>query len=109
MTDTLNPAIAAYLDDSNTRDNESLIRRFAPEAVVEDEGETYRGTDEIRKWIAKVQAAFEFTVEPLHAQQQGGETIVTCRLTGNFPGSPADLRHIFKLHGDKIASLAIRV
>ena len=109
MTDTLNPAIAGYFDDANTRNNESLIRRFAPEAVVVDEGETYRGTDRIREWIAKVQAAFEFTLEPLGAEQRRSETIVTCRITGNFPGSPADLRHFFTLDGDRIASLTIKV
>ena len=109
MTDTLSPAIAGYLEDTNTRDNESLIRRFAPEAVVVDEGETYRGTDEIREWIARVQAAFEFTLEPLRAEQQGAETILTCRTTGTFPGSPVDLRHFITLEGDRIAALTIRV
>src|SRR5687768_9018693 len=108
MTDTLNPAIAGYIDDTNARDNESLIRWFAPEAVVVDEGETYRGTDEIRQWIARTQAAFEFTLETLRAEQHGGETIVTCRVTGSFPGSPADLRHFFTLDGDRIAALTIR-
>jgi len=29
------------------------------------------------------------------------------RLTGNFPGSPVDLRFFFELDGDKIASLEI--
>jgi hypothetical protein len=33
--------------------------------------------------------------------------IVTSRLTGNFPGSPVDLRFLFELQGDKIASLEI--
>ena len=34
-------------------------------------------------------------------------TVVTCRLTGNFPGSPVDLRFFFELEGDKIASLEV--
>jgi len=34
-------------------------------------------------------------------------TVVTSRLTGNFPGSPVDLRYFFRLEGDKIASLEI--
>jgi hypothetical protein len=33
--------------------------------------------------------------------------VVACRLTGNFPGSPVDLRFIFELEGDKIVSLEI--
>jgi hypothetical protein len=48
MTDTLHPVIAGYVDDVNARDNQSLIRRFTPEAVVIDEGEAHRGHAEIR-------------------------------------------------------------
>jgi hypothetical protein len=33
--------------------------------------------------------------------------VVTSRLTGNFPGSPLNLRFFFGLDGDKIASLEI--
>ncbi len=108
MTDILNPTIAGYLADMNNRDNESLVRRFTPEAVVIDEGETHRGPEEIRRWLARVQAAFEFTLEPLRAEQQGDEAIVTCRTTGTFPGSPVDLRHCITLTGDRIAALTIR-
>jgi hypothetical protein len=40
--------------------------------------------------------------------QRDGKTVVRARLSGNFPGSPLDLDHIFELHGDKIVSLEIR-
>jgi hypothetical protein len=33
--------------------------------------------------------------------------IVTSRLTGNFPGSPVNLRFFFRLEGDQIESLEI--
>jgi hypothetical protein len=35
-------------------------------------------------------------------------TIVTGKVSGNFPNSPVTLEHIFRLDGDKIASLEIR-
>ena len=38
---------------------------------------------------------------------EGDKTIVTSRLTGNFPGSPIEVRFVFRLDGDKIASLEI--
>lgn len=108
MEDTLNPTLAGYVADMNSRDNESLLLRFTPEAVVVDEEETYRGPEGIRAWLEKVQAAFEFTVEPLGVEAQGDQTVVTCRTTGNFPGSPVDLRHFLTLEGDRIAALTIR-
>jgi hypothetical protein len=33
--------------------------------------------------------------------------VVTCRLEGNFPGSPVNLRFFFKLSGDKIQDLEV--
>jgi hypothetical protein len=44
--------------------------------------------------------------EPLACEQKDGK-VVTCRLTGNFPGSPVNLRFFFGLEGDKIASLEV--
>ena len=40
-------------------------------------------------------------------EEKDGKTVVTSRLTGNFPGSPVDLRFFFELEGEKIASLEI--
>jgi ketosteroid isomerase-like protein len=85
-----------------------LIACFTPDAVVVDEGRTYRGSDEIRQWIAKTEEAYAFTLEVTHMAEQGSEAIVTCRVTGTFPGSPVDLRFFFTLEGDKIAALTIR-
>jgi hypothetical protein len=40
-------------------------------------------------------------------EDEAGKTVVTSRLTGNFPGSPVNLRFFFALDGDKIATLEI--
>jgi len=52
-------------------------------------------------------AKYEYTSEPLSLRQQGDRTVVTGRLTGNFPGSPVDLRFAFRLERGRIASLEI--
>jgi len=39
--------------------------------------------------------------------QRDGTTVVTSRLTGNFPGSPVELRFFFRLERGKIAFLEI--
>ena len=46
-------------------------------------------------------------IEPLASARKGAKTIVTNRLTGNFPGSPVDLQFVFELDGNKIVSLEI--
>ena len=45
--------------------------------------------------------------EPSACEQGEAKTVVTSRLTGNFPRSPLDLRYFFELAGDKIAALEI--
>jgi len=46
-------------------------------------------------------------VEVVTSAQTDGETVVTCRLSGNFPGSPVELRHAFVVAGAKITRLEI--
>jgi hypothetical protein len=74
---------------------------------VKDEGHTHRGRTEIRRWKEEASARYQYTSEPLACEQTDGKIVVTCRLTGNFPGSPAELRFFFKLEGEKIAALDV--
>src|SRR5438067_45565 len=99
MSNTLPPTIAAYIEASNARNAEALVERFTSDAVVTDEGETHHG-EEIRQWFVRTQAAYDFTLEAISIAVQGSETVVTCRLTGRFPGSLIDLRFFFTLEGD---------
>jgi hypothetical protein len=75
---------------------------------VRDEGQTVEGLSAIKRWNAETRKKYQHTVEPLASTQKDGRTIVTNRLTGNFPGSPIELQFIFRLDGDKITSLEIR-
>jgi ketosteroid isomerase-like protein len=109
MSKSLPPAIATYIDASNARKADALVACFTPDAVVADEGRTCRGREEIRQWFAETVAAYAFTLEATNVAEQGSETVVTCRVTGTFEGSPIDLRYFFTLEGDQIAALTIRV
>ena len=108
MKETLAPPIAAYIDASNGRQVEALIACFTPDAVVADEGHTYRGTSEIRTWFAKTVAAYAFTLQVRQVAAQGSETIATCEVSGTFDGSPIQLPYRFTLEDDRIAALTIR-
>jgi ketosteroid isomerase-like protein len=108
MNKTLIPTLAAYIDASNARNADALIACFSPDAVVVDEGRTHRGSDQILQWIAQTEAAYAFTLEVTNVAEQGSETVVTCRVTGTFEGSPIQLRFFFTLEGDRIAALTIR-
>jgi len=40
--------------------------------------------------------------------ESDGATVVIARVAGDFPGSPVELQHAFRLDGGQIASLGIR-
>jgi hypothetical protein len=106
MTLNLPKPVSAYFE-ADRGSGESVEKCFVSDAVVRDEGNTYHGTNEIRKWRADVAAKFTYTCRPLAVEQQDDRTVVTCRLEGSFPGSPVNLRFFFRLAGDKIQDLEI--
>ena len=108
MAARLATPIAIYIAAENRGDTEAMAECFAEDAVVRDEGRTIKGLAAIKRWKAETKRKFQHTVEPLASVQEGDKTVVTNRLTGNFPGSPIELQFIFKLDGEKIVSLEIR-
>jgi ketosteroid isomerase-like protein len=107
MSIELAKPIAAYFAAEHAGDADEVARCFAEDGVVQDEGGTFRGAAAIREWNARARDKYHHTVEPLHVIERDGQTIVTGRVSGDFPGSPVNLDHVFSLEGDKIASLDI--
>ena len=108
MSIDLPPPIAIYIAAENRDDIEALEQCFVNDAVVRDENQTIEGLDAIKQWKAETKRKYQHTIEPLSVEQKEGKTIVTNRLTGNFPGSPIELEFVFTLKGYKIVSLEIR-
>jgi hypothetical protein len=107
MSVHLPPPIDLYVKAENAGDVELLSECFAPDAVVRDERRTYEGLAAIKAWKAETKRKYQHTVEPLALARKGDRIVVTSRLTGNFPGSPIEVRFVFTLVGDRIASLEI--
>lgn len=80
---------------------------FSPDAVVIDEKRTHRGREAIARWKTQASTTYDYVTEPVTVDDQGDRITVTARLTGNFPGSPVDLRYAFTLAGKEIARLEI--
>ena len=108
MIDNLPKPIALYIAAENSGDIEALAECFTQSAMVRDENQTIEGLDAIKKWKAETKKKYQHTIEPLSSIQKDDNTIVTNRLTGNFPGSPIELEFVFTLDRNKIASLEIR-
>jgi ketosteroid isomerase-like protein len=100
--------ITSYLAAHETRDVETALTAFTPDAVVRDDGHTYRGTDAIRDWLAGTAAEYTFTIELIGASQvDAGHYDVRQRLEGDFPGGMVDLHYRFTLRGPAVSELVI--
>src|ERR1700694_4573276 len=104
MTLDLPEPIAAYFT-ADKGASDAVSQCFTENAVVKDERRTYNGRAAIKKWKADASTKYQYTSEPFASERKDGLTVVTSRLTGNFPGSPVNLRFFFELEGDKIESL----
>jgi ketosteroid isomerase-like protein len=100
--------ISRYFSSAARRQTDALVALFTADAVVIDEGETYRGASEIRKWWEDPATAFEYTTDVLGVEPAGGADYVAREhLAGNFPGGTVDLRYRFSIANDRIRRLEI--
>ena len=100
--------IRGYLAAHTARDADAALRAFRPTAVVADDGTTYRGTEEIRRFVSRAGAEFTYTTTLVAAERtDDAHWVVTNRLEGDFPGGVVDLRYRFAMDGDLIAELVI--
>jgi hypothetical protein len=52
-------------------------------------------------------AKYKTKYEPLEISNSGAESILTAKISGNFPGSPAIIKSHFETKNGKISSLHI--
>ena len=97
-------AIADYFAAANTDDADRVAACFADDAVVRDEGRDHCGRGAVRVWARETRRKYRYHAEIRTAEKVADRTIVTAHLTGDFPGSPVDLRYRFKLAGGKIVA-----
>jgi hypothetical protein len=106
MNTNLPPVIAAFFQAHNTGQTADFDHLFTLDALVTDESHEYRGAA-IKAWIEGAFAKYKPVADVTDLAEEGGQTIATAQVNGNFPGSPAQIRFKFTLKGDKIAALAI--
>jgi hypothetical protein len=109
MAISLPTSIQAYFDADRARSPEAVAAAFAENGMVRDKGQTHRGRDAIRDWMAGENQQYSYTIEPFHIGTKDGMTEVIGHATGDFPGSPIDLRFLFTLADNRIAELEITV
>lgn len=99
--------LQAYFDADNRRDLETLLEAFTPDAVFTDEGRSYAGREAIEGWWREAKAKYGHHAQPLEASEVDGAIKVRARVSGKFPGSPAEITFAFQIKDGLIAELEI--
>ena len=108
MTTSTPAVITRYFAAQAARNFDTLLTLFADNAIVIDEGETRRGTKEIRAWRENVASVYEYTTDLVGVEAADeGEYVARVHLEGNFPGGTVDLHYRFTVDGDSIRRLEI--
>jgi len=99
--------VAGFIAAANAQDVDALTACFTEGAAVHDEKREWIGIAAIRKWAVEVSEKYRPTVEVVGVRETDGRTILAGRVSGEFPGSPVELRYTFELRAGKIERLEI--
>src|SRR6185295_9049146 len=99
--------IADLIAAQDKYDSKAFTENFSDDAIVHDEGKTYQGKTEIRQWNEMTNTKYKTKYEPLEVTTEGDKIILTAKISGTFPGSPAIIKYHFVTKNDKITSLHI--
>jgi hypothetical protein len=94
MTASLRAPLGAYFAAHNAQDPDRVAVWFSEDAVC--------GTRD-----TTIAAAPRRAPGPAETSRKHHHTVVTARITGDFPGSPAEIRFRFRLKGDDISGLEV--
>ena len=106
---TLPPLLSRFVESMNRQDTPAFVSCFADDAIVEDEGKTHRGLDEIGTWIATafVETSPLLEVTGFNSTETG--SLITGMVSGDFPGSPVELHYHLAHDADRITGLRCTV
>jgi ketosteroid isomerase-like protein len=100
--------ISSYLLAHQARDLDTAVGYYTEDASVIDEGNTYRGPQQIRDWLAASASEYTYTIELTGARRIDETHYVAFQhLEGNFPGGVVDLQFKFSLRKERISQLTI--
>jgi hypothetical protein len=99
--------VAGYLEAKAADHVEAVLKNFADDAIVHDEGKDHAGISAIRDWAAEIATRYQLERTVVETRRIGAAAVVLVRVAGNFPGSPVDLHHHFTVSEDRITALTI--
>ncbi len=97
--------VQRMIDATNDADTEAFLDCFTADAFLSDWGREFTGRDGIAGWNRTDNIGKQAHFEALAAREEGGDQIVTLKVTGNGYNGTGDI--LFTLADDKIARMVI--
>lgn len=91
----------------NNFDSVAYANLFSETSIVHDEGATHTGRKEIQKWIAEANEKYNSVMQAVEYTEKGDNSILSAKVSGTFPGSPAVLKYHFNINDGLIQSLKV--
>jgi ketosteroid isomerase-like protein len=108
QSEQLPTAVRDFLAAHIARDADTASKFLTEDVVAVDQGETFRGWDDVHAFLRDAGSEFEYTTEQIGARRvDGTHYVATLRLEGTFPGGTAELDYRFTMRDDRIAEIVI--
>ncbi len=99
--------IAAYVAANARLDADGMLKLFAADAVLLDNGAVLQGRAEIRRLLEEAVIAAKAIFTPDTLRHEDGLVVVEGPAHGEFTGSPIRFTYRFTLENDAIKALEI--
>ena len=99
--------IAAYVAANAQLDVNGMLKPFAVDAVVHDNGAVLRGHAELRSLFEEAVVPVKAIFTPETARHEDGQVVVEGPARGDFKGSPIRFTYRFTLENGTIKALEI--
>ncbi len=104
---TLPRPIAAYVEANAKLDVDAMLKPFAADAVLVDNGKRLKGHAKLRRLFEDEVVAVSAIFTPDAVRHEDDQYIVEGPAHGDFPGSPLRFTYRFTLEHDAIKALEI--
>ncbi|MBM0107062.1 nuclear transport factor 2 family protein [Steroidobacter sp. S1-65] len=103
--------VAQFFEATNAGDLTGLLRVFAPDSIVNDQLQEWRGLAAIGRWAECDVLGQQLSLRPVHCIEHYGHCIVTAQADGNFDKrglpDPLEVHLYFTLAEHKIVQLVV--
>ena len=107
MTPALPKPIADYVEANARLDVDGMLKPFAPDALVVDNGARHEGHAELRTLLEEAVVGVKAVFTPDAVRHENGQVVVEGPAHGDFRGSPLRVTYRFSLENDVIKALEI--